>query len=160
MMNNPDLSTRLKLMGVDVASFGDFFADARQPQSKAVRQPVTDDLQVEIVRPKPSKHRKVDLTDGPVKSLTYHDPFSATYKKYIFTEDGQYLLGGMMIGDVGDFTKLVAITKKKVSLESEVNLIARGSSTCRLRNSSLGLPATGRKTATILMTTPRSAHVM
>jgi nitrite reductase (NAD(P)H) len=26
-MNAPDLSTKLKLMGVDVASFGDFFAD-------------------------------------------------------------------------------------------------------------------------------------
>lgn len=28
-MNDPDLSTKLKLMGVDVASFGDFFADRR-----------------------------------------------------------------------------------------------------------------------------------
>jgi nitrite reductase (NAD(P)H) len=114
-MNNPDLSTRLKLMGVDVASFGDFFADTRPTRFSPAPQAVTDTLQVEIVQPKPSKHRKVDVTEGPVKSLTYHDPFSATYKKYIFTEDGQYLLGGMMIGDVGDFTKLVAITKKKVS---------------------------------------------
>lgn len=28
-MNDPDLSTKLKLMGVDVASFGDYFADER-----------------------------------------------------------------------------------------------------------------------------------
>ena len=55
-----------------------------------------------------------DNRNDPVKCLTYHDPFSATYKKYIFTADGQYLLGGIMIGDVGSFTKLVAITKKKV----------------------------------------------
>jgi nitrite reductase (NAD(P)H) len=32
-MNDPDLSTKLKLMGVDVASFGDFFADARMKEA-------------------------------------------------------------------------------------------------------------------------------
>ncbi|KAG6812575.1 hypothetical protein H0H93_013791, partial [Arthromyces matolae] len=37
--------------------------------------------------------------------------------KYIFTEDGKYLLGGMMVGDVSDFVKLVAIVKKKKALE-------------------------------------------
>ena len=113
-MNSPDLSTRLKLMGVDVASFGDYFADQRVP--KVINIPSPDPItegEVIISTAKPSKARKADL-DGPVKCLTYHDPFSATYKKYIFTEDGRYLLGGMMIGDVGDFTKLVAITKKKV----------------------------------------------
>lgn len=107
-MNSPDLSTRLKLMGVDVASFGDHFADMRAPPAPAVKG---GEGEVQIATERPTKNRKVD---GPVKCLTYHDPFSATYKKYIFTEDGQYLLGGMMIGDVGDFTKLVAITKKKV----------------------------------------------
>ena len=107
-------------MGVDVASFGDFFADQRQPKAQPPT-PVEVEGQVTISQSKPSKHKKVDLSDAPVKFLTYHDPFSATYKKYIFTEDGQYLIGGMMIGDVGDFTKLVAITKKKVS-----SLIPRG----------------------------------
>ncbi|WVW80433.1 nitrite reductase [NAD(P)H], large subunit [Kwoniella bestiolae CBS 10118] len=112
-MNPPDLSTRLKLMGVDVASFGDYFADIRVAQ-KPKADPVADG-EVAISQPKPSKHRKL-AADGPIQCLTYHDPFSATYKKYIFTEDGQHLLGGMMIGDVGDFTKLVAITKKKKKL--------------------------------------------
>jgi len=46
--------------------------------------------------------------------LVYNDPFSSTYKKYIFTANGRYLLGGMMIGDVSDFVKLVSIVKKKV----------------------------------------------
>lgn len=32
-MNDPDLSTKLKLMGVDVASFGDFFADERAKEA-------------------------------------------------------------------------------------------------------------------------------
>ncbi|WVQ96928.1 nitrite reductase [NAD(P)H], large subunit [Kwoniella sp. CBS 9459] len=114
-MNPPDLSTRLKLMGVDVASFGDFFADVRAAQ-KAPSDSTTDG-EVAISQAKPSRHRKNIVSDGPVQCLTYHDPFSATYKKYIFTKDGQHLLGGMMIGDVGDFTKLVAITKKKKKLD-------------------------------------------
>ncbi|GFZ50204.1 Nitrite reductase [NAD(P)H] [Saitozyma sp. JCM 24511] len=117
-MNTPDLSTRLKLMGVDVASFGDYFADVRAPKSSPVPANAPDPVaegEVAINRTKPSRHRK--LEEEPVKCLTYHDPFSATYKKYIFTEDGQHLMGGMMIGDVGDFTKLVAITKKKKKLD-------------------------------------------
>jgi nitrite reductase (NAD(P)H) len=35
------------------------------------------------------------------------------YGRYIFTADGKYLLGGMMIGDTSDYIKLVAIVKKK-----------------------------------------------
>ena len=39
-MNDPDLSTKLKLMGVDVASFGDFFADQRMREKfKAEARP-------------------------------------------------------------------------------------------------------------------------
>ncbi|OCF75267.1 nitrite reductase [NAD(P)H], large subunit [Kwoniella mangroviensis CBS 8886] len=115
-MNPPDLSTRLKLMGVDVASFGDYFADIRANQKPKPKGDPVADGEVAISQPKPSKHRKL-AADGPIQCLTYHDPFSATYKKYIFTQDGQHLLGGMMIGDVGDFTKLVAITKKKKKLD-------------------------------------------
>lgn len=108
-MNAPDLSTRLKLMGVDVASFGDFFADSRSQPLPVVAKEVAGSVVI---------HKSRSLrADGDVRCLTYHDPFSATYKKYIFTRDGQHLLGGMMIGDVGDFTKLVAITKKKKKLD-------------------------------------------
>jgi nitrite reductase (NAD(P)H) len=109
-MNNPDLSTRLKLMGVDVASFGDYFADARAP--KESRLPPIDSNGEVMINDKPSK--RALAADGLVKCLTYHDPFSATYKKYIFTNDGTRILGGMMIGDVGSFTKLVAMKKSKV----------------------------------------------
>lgn len=102
-MNPPDLSTRLKLMGVDVASFGNYFADARKPTpgEVAIHQVRRDHL----------------LADGPIKCLTYHDPIASVYKKYLFSEDGKHLIGGMMIGDVSDFTKLVAITKKKKALD-------------------------------------------
>ncbi|WWC68372.1 nitrite reductase [NAD(P)H], large subunit [Kwoniella pini CBS 10737] len=115
-MNPPDLSTRLKLMGVDVASFGDYFADIRSTQPQKPKVNPVEEGEVAISQIKPSKQREL-FAHGPIQCLTYHDPFSATYKKYIFTEDGQHLLGGMMIGDVGDFTKLVAITKKKKNLD-------------------------------------------
>ncbi|KAF8641373.1 hypothetical protein AX16_009994 [Volvariella volvacea WC 439] len=147
VMNAPDLSTKLKLMGIDVASFGDFFADKRLPKGK------TQDVSHLALEPKPiDKARpKIEISaeepktesngtngtsdhsetkpsgrsgrrhgrkeDQPINCLVYKDPFTATYKKYIFTEDGKYLLGGMMVGDVSDFVKLVAIVKKKKALE-------------------------------------------
>ncbi|CEL51481.1 nitrite reductase (NAD(P)H) large subunit [Rhizoctonia solani AG-1 IB] len=154
-MNDPDLSTKLKLMGVDVASFGDFFADQRmQERMKAeevekdkVKQtarsesngkaPVwelstsnTPSLKVENGdrvslasngNQKPANgrriHRHRNMRDEPIKCLTYKDPFSSVYKKYIFSADGKYLLGGMMIGDTSDYVKLVAIVKKKKALD-------------------------------------------
>lgn len=108
----PDLSTKLKLLGVEVASFGDFFADRDGPKH----------LPVPAARKKESSpgplHR---LTDGPapspVKALTYKDPFQAVYKKYLFTLDGKYLLGGMMIGDTKDYVKLVPMVKNQKALD-------------------------------------------
>lgn len=172
VMNAPDLSTKLKyvsistgsselysltvcinrLMGIDVASFGDFFADKRLPkgrtqdishlsgnggaaepepnsngngkaaieiafeEEKQPGQQVEGEAKPTEQKPAPAakKHRKRG-EDEPINCLVYKDPFSATYKKYIFTEDGKYLLGGMMVGDVSDFVKLVAIVKKKVT---------------------------------------------
>lgn len=160
-MNDPDLSTKLKLMGVDVASFGDYFADERleksrvsavfknpsagsgppKPDSEAKQaaghtsnedmatakregqkiwttttslQTTSNLIDHATASPLISKHGPRDTRNDPIKCLTYHDPFSSTYKKYIFTADGQHLVGGMMIGDTSDFTKLVSIVKKKV----------------------------------------------
>ncbi|ODQ55648.1 nitrite reductase NiiA [Saitoella complicata NRRL Y-17804] len=95
----PDLSTKLKLMGVDVASFGDFFADRDGPKNVPKRAGA-------------GKEKKPG-----VKSLTYKDPFSSVYKKYIFTDDGKYLLGGMMIGDTSDYIKVVSLVKAGKPLE-------------------------------------------
>ena len=127
-------------MGVDVASFGDFFADMRpvEGQAKTISQivqgstsadvPWKEIIQVPenkaepsmqividdpVSKPLPSRKRR-DRIDEPIKCLVYKDPFALTYKKYIFTADGRYLLGGQMIGDVDDYVKLVAIVKKKV----------------------------------------------
>ncbi|KAF1811578.1 nitrite reductase [Eremomyces bilateralis CBS 781.70] len=114
----PDLSTKLKLLGVEVASFGDFFADRDGPKelpkkhgaSKVVREGVID-----------AKDRVKSLTEGPppppVKAVTYKDPFQQVYKKYLFTVDGKYLLGGMMIGDTSDYVRLVPFVKNQKLLE-------------------------------------------
>lgn len=100
----PDLSTKLKLLGVNVASFGDFFADRDGPKElpSGRRRSVVGDKRAE----------------GPqIKALSYKDPFEAVYKKYLFTADGKYLLGGMIIGDVKDYIKLVGMVKSKKMLE-------------------------------------------
>lgn len=68
--------------------------------------------------------------DEPIKCLTYKDPFGSVYKKYIFSADGKHLLGGMMVGDVSDFVKLVSIIKKKKALDvppSQFIIGAKGS---------------------------------
>jgi nitrite reductase (NAD(P)H) len=104
----PDLSTKLKLLGVDVASFGDFFADRDGPKFLPGRRPsVIDGVNAEAPREK----------DPPVKALTYKDPFSGVYKKYLFTMDGKFLLGGMMIGDTKDYLKLNTMVKSQKELE-------------------------------------------
>lgn len=108
----PDLSTKLKLLGVEVASFGDFFADRDGPKFLPVRA-------AKKTESTPSTLQK--LTNGappsPVKALTYKDPFQNVYKKYLFTLDGKYLLGGMMIGDTSDYVKLVPMVKNQKALE-------------------------------------------
>ena len=112
----PDLSTKLKLLGVEVASFGDFFADRDGPKDLPVRR---HGAKKEILEGAEDKVKRI--TDGPppppVKALVYKDPFSAVYKKYLFTLDGKYLLGGMMIGDTKDYVKLVPMVKNQKVLE-------------------------------------------
>ena len=130
-------------MGVDVASFGDYFADKRiSAKSRSAElvianrnvhpsnpiEPAQPAVEISVQGALPVSESKSPISSRPVippkqvrsganepiKCLVYNDPFGSTYKKYIFTADGKYLLGGMMIGDIGDFVKLVAIVKKKV----------------------------------------------
>jgi nitrite reductase (NAD(P)H) len=116
----PDLSTKLKLLGVNVASFGDCFADVFGPQS----------LPPKFAKTLKSANAKgtngTELVNGAaaagaisqsVQALTYRDPFTNVYKKYLFTKDGKYLLGGMMIGDTCDYVKLVPMVKAMKELE-------------------------------------------
>ncbi|KAI9826003.1 MAG: hypothetical protein M1819_007458 [Sarea resinae] len=111
----PDLSTKLKLLGVEVASFGDFFADRDGPKELPMRRAAAKKDATNSVE------QMRNITDGPppapVKALSYRDPFQAVYKKYLFTLDGKYLLGGMMIGDTRDYIKLVPLVKNQKPLE-------------------------------------------
>ena len=112
----PDLSTKLKLLGVEVASFGDFFADRDGPKEMPGRRHAAK-KEVQIG----AEEKIRNITDGPpppaVKALSYRDPFQAVYKKYIFSMDGKYLLGGMMIGDTKDYVKLVPMVKNQKALD-------------------------------------------
>ncbi|KAK3984607.1 putative nitrite reductase [NAD(P)H] [Cladorrhinum sp. PSN332] len=112
LYKRPDLSTKLKLLGVEVASFGDFFADRDGPKYLPARAKTGGQRTPDRVK---------TLTNGlppaPVKALTYKDPFQNVYKKYIFTMDGKYLLGGMMIGDTSDYVKLVPLVKNQKELD-------------------------------------------
>ncbi|KAF1995312.1 nitrite reductase [Amniculicola lignicola CBS 123094] len=109
----PDLSTKLKLLGVEVASFGDFFADRDGPKEMPGRR---------------AAGRKGSVAPHPVKALTYKDPFQQVYKKYLFTLDGKYLLGGMMIGDTKDYVKLVPMVKTQKLLEIPPSELILGAS--------------------------------
>jgi len=82
-----DLSTKLKLMGVDVGSFGataDFWFGRLYMCTE----------------------------DAKVKNLFRRDAAKGVYKKLVFTPDGKKLLGGVLVGDNEDFAKLSAIAKR------------------------------------------------
>lgn len=108
VFKRPDVSTKLKLLGVDVASFGDFFADRDGPKH----------LPPKYIRDAKAKGTgSLSAADKQANVLTYKDPFQNVYKKYIFTKDGKYLLGGMMIGDTSDYIKVVPLVKNMKELD-------------------------------------------
>lgn len=86
-----DLSTKLKLMGVDVASFGQYEADATV-----------------------------------AKSVTFEDPVAGVYKKVLVTSDGKHLLGGMLVGDASDFTRLLSIVRAGKPLTTAASELITG----------------------------------
>ena len=81
-----DLSTKLKLLGVDVASFGSdesFWFN-----------------------------RKFDGKDPEVVNLECSSPLDGSYRRLCFTKDGKKLVGGVLVGDAKDYPKLLQICKK------------------------------------------------
>lgn len=104
--NRPDLSTKLKLLGIDVASFGDFFADRDGPKFVPGRRPSMS-----------AAEGGLEVDEPAVQALTYKDPFGSVYKKYLFTPNGKYLVGGMMIGDTSDYVKLTQMVRSQKLLE-------------------------------------------
>jgi nitrite reductase (NADH) large subunit len=81
LFEGADLSTKLKLIGTDVASFGD----------------------------------STGLTEGSVP-LVMNNPFAGHYKRLNLSADGQYLIGGIMVGDAGDYNMLHQAYKSKIKL--------------------------------------------
>lgn len=86
-----DLSTKLKLLGVDVASFGQYEADA-----------------------------------DVAKSLTFEDPVAGVYKKLLVSSDGKHLLGGMLVGDAADFTRLLSLCRSGKPLPGPASELITG----------------------------------
>jgi len=87
-----DLSTKLKLIGIEVASFGDAFG----------------------------------VTEGAIP-IVYHNIVSGIYKKIYVSADGQYLLGGILVGDAEDYNMLYQTYNSKIKLpKNPEGLIIKG----------------------------------
>ncbi|MDZ7693044.1 MAG: FAD-dependent oxidoreductase [Balneolaceae bacterium] len=85
-----DMSTKLKLVGVDVASFGDAFGESEENSKKVI-------------------------IDNKAKGV---------YKRINVSEDGDRLLGGMLVGDADDYNMLLQIAQNGFSLPPDpVDLI-------------------------------------
>lgn len=76
-----DMSTKLKLIGVDVASFGDPFAE----------------------------------TPGSIP-IAFQDRRNGVYKRINISEDGKYLLGGILVGDASQYNLFHQMVVNKMVL--------------------------------------------
>ncbi|RZS53374.1 nitrite reductase large subunit NirB [Sphaerotilus mobilis] len=88
-----DMSTKLKLMGVDVASIGD--AHGTTPGARA---------------------------------LHYTDERRQTYKKIVVSEDGQRLLGAVLVGDAAEYNTLLQMARGGITLPAEPEFLILPSS--------------------------------
>lgn len=78
-----DMSTKLKLIGTDVASFGNI-----EPQI-------------------------------PHKNITINDPIAGIYKNLFISEDGEKLLGGILVGDADAYGTLLQMYQNDMKLPAE-----------------------------------------
>src|SRR5690606_28289399 len=74
-----DMSTKLKLIGVDVASFGDPF-----------------------------------LEEPACRTIVYENKVTGVYKRINISADGKHLLGGVLVGDAGQYNMLLQTCKSKM----------------------------------------------
>ncbi len=87
-----DMSTKLKLIGVDVASFGDAFAN-----------PATS------------------------RSIVFEDKAKGIYKRINISEDGKHLVGGILVGDAGNYNMLLQTVQNKIILPVDPEDLILGS---------------------------------
>ncbi len=93
-----DMSTKLKLMGVDVASIGD--AHGTTPGARAYH---------------------------------YTDERRQTYKKIVVSEDGQRLLGAVLVGDAAEYGTLLQMALNGIALPAEPEFLILPSSDGKAR---------------------------
>lgn len=79
-----DMSTKLKLIGVDVASFGDAF-----------------------------------ITEPDCRTIIFEDTYKGIYKRINISNDGKYLLGGILIGDADAYNMLLQTVNNKLVLPAD-----------------------------------------
>jgi nitrite reductase (NADH) large subunit len=87
-----DMSTKLKLIGVDVGSFGDPFGE----------------------------------TAGSIP-ISFQDKRNGVYKRINISEDGRYLLGGILIGDASQYNILHQMVVNKMPLPEQPESLIIGS---------------------------------
>ncbi|MGH1469715.1 MAG: nitrite reductase large subunit NirB [Cellvibrionaceae bacterium] len=83
-----DMSTKLKLLGVDVASIGDAHGS----------------------------------TPG-CQSYIYHDQVNEVYKRLIVSEDGEHLLGAVLVGDVDSYGNLLQMMLNDMPLPENPEML-------------------------------------
>lgn len=88
-----DMSTKLKMLGVDVGSFGDAFGE----------------------------------TPGSIP-IVFRNIRNGTYKRINISEDGRHLLGGILIGDAGQYNLLHQLMANKMKLPAEPESLIVGGS--------------------------------
>lgn len=87
-----DMSTKLKLIGVDVASFGDAF-----------------------------------IQEPNAKTIVFENTAKGIYKRINISNDGKYLLGGVLVGDAEQYNMLLQNTKNKTLLPPDAEDLMLGS---------------------------------
>jgi nitrite reductase (NADH) large subunit len=87
-----DMSTKLKLIGIDVASFGD----------NAISEPAC-------------------------RTIIFEDTHKGTYKRINISNDGKYLLGGILIGDASAYNLLLQTVNNKILLPPNPEDLVLGS---------------------------------
>lgn len=92
-----DMSTKLKLIGVDVASFGDAFAGDTESE-----------------QPKP-------------RTIVYENKAKGIYKRINISTDGSQLLGGVLVGDAAQYNMLLQTCINKIVLPKDPEDLILGS---------------------------------
>ncbi|MCX2432676.1 nitrite reductase large subunit NirB [Pedobacter sp. GR22-10] len=87
-----DMSTKLKLIGIDVASFGDPF-----------------------------------INEPDCRTIVFENKHKGIYKRINISNDGQYLLGGILIGDAAAYNMLLQTSVNKILLPENPEELILGS---------------------------------